>query len=272
LRTTNQNPVRTAELARHALDVAVSNDDERMRCTALINVGGAELMQNGTAEAVPFLEEALSLARATGDRLAESDALNNLGICADYDGDPVRSRLLYEESLGIARAIGHDRKIARALHNLCAVMQDAGDLDAAVRYEREAIATIEPWGRPRQFMIDLADLELIRGNLTTAGRICQDILEGLVFERSMWQVRECLFVFAQIHARAGHDARAAALVGFMETLDADLAPRQPTFESMYEEFRAGLRARLGDDDFARWSREGSLLALDAAVAQALQPL
>ena len=272
LRTTNDDPIRTGELARRALDFAIATGDDRTLCVALVNVGGAHLMQNGTDEAVPAFEQALALARDTGDRLTESDALNNLGICADYAGDIARSQVLYEESLRIARAIGHDRKIARALHNLCAVMQDRGDLDAAVRYEREAIATIEPWGTPRQFMIDLADLELIRGNLETAGSICRDILEGLVVERSMWQVRECLFVLAQIHARAGHDERAAGLVGFMETLDSNLAPRQPTFEALYARFVDDLRACLTNDGFAHATHDGSTLTLDEAVARALQPL
>jgi tetratricopeptide (TPR) repeat protein len=229
-------------------------------------------MQNRAEESAPLFEEALANARMRGDRLSEADALNNLGICADYAGDFARSRELYEESLRLARGIGHDRKTARALHNLCAVMQDLGDLDVAVRYERDAIATIEPWGTPRQFMIDLADLELIRGNVVTAGNIAREALEGLIFQRSVWHVRECLLVLAQIHARAGHDDRAGRLVGFMETLDPRLAPRQPAIQELYVGFIDDLRARLGEPAFSDALRDGGDLTLDSAVKEALQPL
>jgi hypothetical protein len=121
-------------------------------------------------------------------------------------------------------------------------------------------------------MIDLADLELIRGNLATADNICREILQGLVFEKSMWQVRECLFVFAQVHARAGHHLRAARLVGFMETLDARLAPRQPSFQQLYVRFIGELSDRLPGEAYWHAYRDGAALALDDAIKEALQPI
>jgi len=272
LRLTGDNPVRVTALSRRALNIAIASGDKRMRASALVSLGGAALMDVRAEAASPLFIEALQIAHACEDRLCESDALNNLAICADYAGEPERAHAQYEASLAIARGLGHDRKIARALHNLAALAQDANDLDTAARYEREAIAILERYGTPRQFLIDLADLELIRGNLETADRICRDIISGLVLENAMWLVRECLFVFSQVHARAGHDERAACLLGFMETLDSRLAPRQPAIGELYARFVADIMTRLSPQAYMRAYSHGIALSLDAAVNEARLPI
>ncbi len=272
LRLTGDNPARVTALSRRALNIAIATSDKKLRANALVSLGGASLMDVRAEAAEPLFLEALTLAHACEDRLCESDALNNLAICADYAGDADRAHSLYEASLAIARGLGHDRKTARALHNLAAVAQDARDLDTAVRYEREAVAILERYGTPRQFLIDLADVELIRGNLEVANRICREIISGLVLENAMWLVRECLFVFAQVHARAGHDERAACLLGFMETLDSRLAPRQPAIGDLYALFVADVMARLTPQKYMRAYGSGIALTLDAAVNEACRPI
>jgi len=272
LRMTGDDPGRATALSRKALQLAKSLGDERLRANALVSLGGATLMDVRADDASPLFTEALGIARDCGDRGCESDALNNLAICKDYAGDHEGAHALYEASLAIARGLGHDRKIARALHNLAGIAKDTRDLDTAARYEREAIALLERYGTPRQFLIDLADLELIRGDLQTADRICRDIISGLVLERSMWLVRECLFVFAQVHALAGHDERAATLIGFMETLDSELAPRQPAIGDLYVHFIADLMNRMSPQAYMRAYSHGIALTLDAAVNEARLPL
>jgi diguanylate cyclase (GGDEF)-like protein len=269
---TGDDPARAAALSRRALDIAGASSDTCLRAHALVSLCGASLMDVRAEAASPLFLEALTLARANGDRLCESDALNNLAICTDYAGDSARAHSLYEASLAISRELGHDRKTARTLHNLAALAQDARDFDTAVRYEREAVAILERYGTPREFLIDLADLELIRGNLEVADRICREIISGLVLENAMWLVRECLFVFAQVHARAGHDERAASLLGFMETLDSRLAPRQPAIGELYAHFVADVMGRVTPQKYMRAYGSGIALSLDAAVNEARLPI
>ena len=272
LRLTGDEPQRAVALSRQALEIAVATNDERARAAALACLGGALLMDCDPDVCEALFDEALALARRHGYKLIESDALNNLAICADYQHRTTHARTMYELSLAIARELGHDRKTARALHNLAAVAQDMRDLDTAVRYEREAIAILERYGTPRRFLIDLADVELIRGNLQLADRICRDIIAGLVLERSMWLVRECLFVFAQVHARAGHEDRAARLLGFMETLDTQLAPRQPAIGDLYATFVRELMEKLTPERYMVAYQSGIVLSLDAAVSEASLPI
>jgi hypothetical protein len=88
----------------------------------------------------------------------------------------------------------------------------------------------------------------------------------------MWLVRECLFVFAQVHARAGHDERAACLLGFMETLDSELAPRQPAIGDLYVHFIAEVMNRMSPQAYMRAYSNGIALSLDAAVNEARLPI
>lgn len=271
LRQASIEPQRALALAERAAAIARDAGEARLSALAALNIGGAHLMLIDVEAAQPFFEEALDGAREVHDRLTESDALNCLGMCADYRGDAVASRAHYSEALAIARSLGHDRKTARALHNLSAIDQDLGELDSALQYEREAVAILERYGTPRAFLVDLADLHLIRGDVETAYAICRDILEGLVAGSELWMVRECLFVFAQLHVRRGHALRAARLLGFTSTLEKELAPRQPTIEEMYVKFVETVRNALPGTYEVAFA-EGTLLTLTDAVAEANLPL
>jgi len=118
----------------------------------------------------------------------------------------------------------------------------------------------------------LADLHLIRGDIETAYAICRGIVEGLVAGRELWMVRECLFVFAQIHCGRGHALRAARLLGFTSTLEQELAPRQPTIEDLYLKFVRGVENALSPAAYAGAFGEGALFTLTDAVAEANLPL
>ncbi len=272
LRQSSIEPQRALALAERARAIAHSAGDARLSALAALNAGGAHLMRIDVAAAQPFFEEALRTAREVRDRLIEADALNCLGMCADYRDDFAASRTHYSEALALARSLGHDRKTARALHNLSAIAQDAGELDTALQYEREAVAILERYGTPRAFLVDLADLHLIRGDVETAYAICREIVEGLVAGRELWMVRECLFVFAQLHFRRGHAPRAARLLGFMSTLEQELAPRQPTIQELYLKFDGSVRGALSPDAYAGAFSEGALFTITDAVAEANLPL
>jgi len=272
LRTNNLEPERTLQLAHRALDIAIRTGDKRLQAGALVSVAGAELMVVRPGEARLYSTEALTLARLSGDQLVECDAQNNLGNCASFLNDDVLARTYHEAALAIARRLGDDLKIARSLHNLAAQALKAGDIDGALMSEREAVTLRRPYSVPYLFFIDLAALELLRGDLEGAARICCDIMPGLVFDEWHWLLRECLDVLAMLHARSGNDERAAILVGFIEAFGAKLAPRQPRFIARFRKFVADLQTRTSPEAFARYASRGSLLSIDAVITEARAPI
>lgn len=71
-----------------------------------------------TAEARPWAEAALALARQIGDVAVEGALLNELASQASQDGDPDQAFALYEQALACHRAVGHRMHEAGVLSNL----------------------------------------------------------------------------------------------------------------------------------------------------------
>jgi len=78
-------------------------------------------------------------------------------------------------------------------------------------------------------------------------------------------------VFAQVHVRRGHAPRAARLLGFMSTLEKELAPRQPTIEELYLKFVETVQSALPQTYRVAFG-EGARFTLTDAVAEANLPL
>jgi diguanylate cyclase (GGDEF)-like protein len=78
-----------------------------------------------------YYEDALQLARASGDRSNEATALGNLALTvAEIDG-PEAGIAIHREALALAREIDDRRGAAQQLANLCMRLSQVGELDAA---------------------------------------------------------------------------------------------------------------------------------------------
>ena len=100
--------------AQKALVLARNSGDPALLVRALVACGS--LLGYNVAAARPYLDEAIGIARATGDRWRLSQILFWQAAGAFVAGDPTVGREAAEEGLGIAEAIG-DRYVAR----LCGV-------------------------------------------------------------------------------------------------------------------------------------------------------
>ena len=83
--------------------------------------------------------EALELARATGDEVAELRALMALGLTHLGVGDLAASRDFHAESLALARALERDRDIALSLANLADIESTLGNHEEAEALARESL-------------------------------------------------------------------------------------------------------------------------------------
>jgi len=72
LRLTSDEPVRTMQLSRRALQIARALGDDRLRANALVSLGGASLMDVRTDAASPLFTEALELAHVDFDEFLSS--------------------------------------------------------------------------------------------------------------------------------------------------------------------------------------------------------
>ena len=118
-------------------------------------------------------EDALELARASGDLQAEALALVGLSRVAFRDGDYGRARALAAEALELAKSLDEDAE-ASPLHMLAAATRLAGEYDEARLLYRESIELNRRLGASDWATMELHNLgfvELHRGEVEEAERL-----------------------------------------------------------------------------------------------------
>jgi tetratricopeptide (TPR) repeat protein len=105
-------------VAEKRLAAARRTGREPAIAAALTDVGAVLIHDGKAAEAAPFLEEALTLVRASGDRSRQSDVLNNLALAVTAGGDVQRGLALLNEALATAREAGDRFAEKTALNDL----------------------------------------------------------------------------------------------------------------------------------------------------------
>ena len=120
--------------ARQALDIARDIGDPVLVSRALASCAGSAAFSPDTAR--PYVEEAIELARATGDRLMLCQALVWHGQIAYFAGNPRAGRIAAEEGRDVADGMG-DRFMSRgARWALGWARMVSGELSSAVEQFR----------------------------------------------------------------------------------------------------------------------------------------
>jgi len=93
------------------LAAARAKGDRRAELEALTTIGFWLEEEERFEEATPYLQEALSLARALGNQaFREERALSGLGVAAFKRGDPDTAENLFRECLAVATTLDVDRR------------------------------------------------------------------------------------------------------------------------------------------------------------------
>lgn len=115
-------PLSATSWLRKSLEISVPPSASRV--TALVLLAEALLQQGATEEMMKLREEALEVARASGDRQAEVDALcalggfANWGLLATSAGGRPKAKQLIQEAVRLAQEIGYERGEAESVWRL----------------------------------------------------------------------------------------------------------------------------------------------------------
>ena len=182
------------------------------RATLLYRLGETMILIGEAAQALPFLQDALSLARKTGNTWVMAEVLGRLGWAAYYSGDYQQAfdwlqegvdcarqsenrpalllglrqlgnvvsakndyllaQKMYEESLQIARELGDQGGVTMALNNLGLAAILTAEYSEARRYLEETIRAAEQRG-------DRMGIALALGNLGMADHLSGDSKQAL---------------------------------------------------------------------------------------------
>ncbi len=215
--------------------------------------------------------EALELARATGDEVAELRALMALGLTHLGVGDLAASRDFHAESLALARALERDRDIALSLANLADIESTLGNHEEAEALARESL-----------------DISRRHGDEEATGVallvIASSLLERSRDEDAMPLIVESLRCFRNVdfkdflasglvalaRARVPDDpAHAVRLLGAADALRAPLGPAQFPWEEAWSARTLERAETLLGADRARSEFEAGASTPEEAIESAL---
>jgi len=156
------------------------------------------------AQAIPLLEESLSLARAEDDRTAAAEALVFLGWIARDRGDYVRAETLEAESLALYQAQDDAAGRGLALLSLGEVVLEQGQLSRATEYCEALLALCRDTGEAVlhiRALLRLGRIAYLQADYTRAQML-------LVESRRLFQQMQAPSAVAEAQFELGRVARA----------------------------------------------------------------
>ena len=225
---------RAAELSEQSLALWEELGDVSGTARSLLSLGTVAAEQGDHERAISLSERAAELYQESGDQRGHALAVSNLGGIALERGEYAKAASLSEQAYGLFETLEDSEGMAFALVNQ--------GFAALSEHEHErALALL------RQALRRLAELEF------------RDVI-GYCFEG-----------LAAVLAFTGQPGPAARLLGaaeaLRENLGVDLAPAE---RETHEETAVAIREALGEDEFSAEWRLGRELALDEAIAFALE--
>ena len=242
-----------------------------LRPRLLLAAGWNAHFQAKTAEAAPYLEEALAIWREQDDKWGIGYTLFSLGVISEDSGDYERARAIFEESVTWLEAAGDAGSLAAARYHQAVVAFGRGELDSADVYLDQVLGDrLGTAVRVAGWALHLRSLLASqRGDLSGALRSAQQALGRFRDARYPSGVTESLAALAVVtgNARLPIAVRLWAIAERMATERGDAF--QPPERLVYERAVAILRAQLGPEAFEAERAAGRAWSEDEAVAAAL---
>jgi predicted ATPase/class 3 adenylate cyclase len=221
-------------LANEALSLARTSGDTAVLASALLRAGQAAISLFEFERAEQLLQESMELARGYGETRAICMALGSLGTLHRTAGRPGRARELWQESLPLIRAVGDRYGTAIVLFGLAFVAIEEGQPEVAPPILVEA-------------------LELARE---------LDYREGIAY---------FLEGAAAVAASRGDPERAATILGRMRALHTELKFKaNADDERLNAQTAEKARLALGELAFSSALKAGEQMPVEQALAYALE--
>ena len=240
---------------------------DRVRARALTHRGELD-------DALPTLEEALSLWRELGDPRGEALALEAIGWAHDAYGDYAAAQAAHEQSLAVRREAGvPELEGAASRAGLCHVLVASGEVEHAEAMAKEllAVAARSEASLMQQLALHfLADCPLVAGDYAEAER---RYLRALAYARSARLAGRCtdeVLGVAMSVAGQGDSGRAVRLAAAAYAEQEVLGKGSDHWwRTMQEQLIGGARARLAPDEIEQAERMGRGVSFDNVLDEVL---
>jgi predicted ATPase/class 3 adenylate cyclase len=264
----------TMSLAGESLAIYRQVGDRQGIASVLIKLGNAATEIGSYATASGFLEEALKTWRELGDKHGITRALISSGWVALRSGKYGLAKRRLIEALALSRDLRDTRNIAFELSGLGEVALRQKDYLRATQLVEESLALRKQLGNKWGVGVSLGILGWIAMREEKWDHAMTRLCESLEVRReigdqsgSAW----CLERLAAVAMAQGQTEKAARLFGAGAALRASIrSVIDPADQPAYKSKIRSLRRKLGKQRFTKTWDEGHALALEQAVAYALE--
>jgi sugar phosphate isomerase/epimerase len=261
-----------------------SRQDPRLRARLMEALGGVAWWQGDIRAMKPAYREAVEIWRTMDEPAELANALYNYSFSFSVPDEPTadladpdpegRGRAALEEALAIYQSLGDERGEANVLWGMGNMRYFAAELDSGLEIARRAL---EKFRRVGDRTMEAWSLHMVGGALLRAMRLdeARDHLRHAL--RHFYEASDTAgitLVLDDLSSQAladGDPERAARIWGAARNLTTATGANLATFVDGWieQQVRPSVRKTLESEDLARLAREGAAMALDDAVAYAL---
>jgi tetratricopeptide (TPR) repeat protein len=258
-------PHKGSPLLEEALLLFRELDDRPWTATALHLLGFNELN-------IPYMQESLSIYRELGYVSGMIEVLKQLGAVELRLGHFDAAHTWLDEALSLmqqhAATVGNSKTVSYDVGDLAFF---EGNYELARQYYEDCLAWAErvvssvSIGFAR---VRLGSLYLQCGDLQKAALFFRDSLDLFMKSKNLYGINFTLGWFVSLAVVEQRWEKAGILISYVEGHFE--RPRPPVEQILVDRDLAVIRANLSDDDFARFSAEGSKMTMAEAISLALE--
>ena len=137
--------------SRAALELATMHRLDYQRCAALVNLGMTFVRRAHYGDAIPYFQEASSIAKKIGAVLLNSFAIGNTATCFLNLGDVPRALQARLAAVDLQKNAGLATSLKDSYRDLGNIYLDKGENLQALSYFRQALALVKKGDSPAQF-------------------------------------------------------------------------------------------------------------------------
>ena len=272
--TSEQGDYREADaLYEEALAAYMVVADSYGAARVLINRGNVAKYQGEPVRARELYGAGVRYAREHGHAVLLAIALNNQGTLSIELGDYAAARTVLEESLELKRQSGSQSGVVQVLVNLGEVARAIGEVARAAVWYEEALVLARADGDRAHVALLHYNLGLMAAAQQAHVRAAVEFRAGLREEQELGNKRQIaanLEGLAALAATPNSAWHAGRLLGAATRLREEIgAPIPDVDRPGHQRSMAIVREVLGGADSARAFAAGGAMALDMAIAQAL---
>jgi predicted ATPase len=266
--------VAAAEMGGVLRAAAADGTDAALRAKALNTAGVLAGATDDFEGARVCFEDALALARESGERRQMARALGNLGVIASFAKDFARARAHYGEAAEIWHELNDLSGQSTMLQNAAIVVHAMGELEEALSMFEESVELARAAGdRMHTAARTAALVRVLVFHRPEDQRIPALLREALELSTELGErllAVECVELVAQFALTGGEAATSAKLIGAADAERARAgADRKPDEQPYFEESERELERALDHETYERHRASGQSMSLEEAVERAL---